>query len=283
MLNLSKFFKKCDLENLEKEYEKKVLSKIVNDKNMKCMNLESILKLINNALNTRLSYHPLDVIGCLYVMDIIDEDDILKSLLNKNYDNINSNYKRIEIEDTPRNIILFKIIDTLFLYKEYKDDIEKLINTATEIEKSCFNATISNCRNSDEPPPRNWESDLFVEIYYSSRCGTILRLLSPNSLSSIEYGPILVNKLLSNKILPSNVGFMDENIICPESQEVEKINIQKRLNQKIEEKYSDLYTCPSCKQRKCIYNTVQRRALDEAPDIICKCLNPECLITFKVK
>jgi DNA-directed RNA polymerase subunit M/transcription elongation factor TFIIS len=283
MLNLTKYLKKCDV--LEKEdYGKKLLSKVAHDSRMKwCKKLDDLLSLIIDTLDVRLSLHPLDTIGCLYIMDIINEDDIILAILTKKYDHLNTNMPILEIPNIPKNIILFKIIDTLYMYKEFKEDIDNLINIASEIEKSCFNATIHNCRYSDDPPPRNWDSELFVDIYYSSRCSTILRLLSPNSMSSIEYGPILVNKLISKEILPNNVGFMSESEICPESQEIERFNLQKRMDQKIEEKFSNLYVCPSCKERKCSYTTVQRRALDEAADVICKCLNPECLITFNVK
>lgn len=283
MLNLSKFFIKCGMPILEEqEYEKKLLSKIAHSK-IKCKKIDEFLSLIYTVLDIRLSFHPLDIIGCLYIKNIIDEDDILTALVSKKYDHISTNMPILDIPDIPKNIILFKIIDTLYLYEEYKLDIDNLINTAVEIEKSCFNATIHNCRHSDDPPPRNWESDLFVEIYYSSRCSTILRLLSPTSMTNIEFGPILINKLISKEIFATNVGFMSESDICPESQKNEKHNIQKRIDQKIEEKFSNLYQCPSCKERRCSYTTVQRRALDEAADVICKCLNPECLMVFNVK
>lgn len=286
MLNLNKFFKKLNIvEEDVKKYEKKILSKSANIGKIKCKKLDDLLLLINNVLDIRLSFHPLDIIGCLYIQDKINEDDVLNILVSKNIDfqNIDTHMPILNIPNTPKNIILFKIIDTLYLYEEYKCDIDNLINTAIEIEKSCFNATIMNCRYSDDPPPRNWDSELFVEIYYSSRCGSILRLLSPTSISSIQYGPVLVNKLISKEISPSDVGFMSESKICPESQEIEKYNLQKRMDQKIEEKFSNLYVCPSCKERKCSYTTVQRRALDEAADVICKCLNPECLMVFNVK
>jgi hypothetical protein len=55
-------------------------------------------------------------------------------------------------------------------------------------------------------------------------------------MSSIEYGPVLINKLISKEILPNNVGFMSESEICPDAQEIEKNNIQRRMDQKIEEK-----------------------------------------------
>jgi len=285
MLNLSKFFTKSEIiatNEIKNEYSDRLLLKALHSvyQNTK---LNIVLDNLNGILNKRLTIHPLDIIGCYYVMDKIDEDDIINIIINGNYDNINTIFPEILNTPSPRDIITFDIIDNLYSYKEYKDNITLLINTAIDIEKSCYNAIIGICRQSDDPPTRNWKSPLFVE-YYSSRCGTISRLLSLDSQSVKEYGCVLVNKLLSGEIDPAKVGFMNESEICPQSQELERMNIEKRMGQKIEEKISDLYACPSCKQRRCSYITVQqRRSLDEAADIIYKCLNPECLIVFRVK
>ena len=278
MLNLKKYFDKCGIitsKELEFEYSNKLLLEALKEvyKNIK---LDSVINYLNEILEIRLSLHPLESIGCLYVMKKINEVDILQNIkLNAlaNY----TNFNHIELSFpklsnlTPRTIILLKIIDNMFLYEEYKNDIKLLIDIAKCIEKSCYRATIHNCRNSDDPPPRNWESSSFVEIYYSARCGIILRLLSPNSASCKEFGCVLVNKILDGQIDPDNVGFMNESEICPESQEFEKIDIKKRMDVKIEEKTSNLYQCPSCKERKCTYTTVQKRSLDEASGVSCEC------------
>jgi DNA-directed RNA polymerase subunit M/transcription elongation factor TFIIS len=181
----------------------------------------------------------------------------------------------------PRNVIINKFIDYLYEYEYFKDKIEQLINIAKKIEKSCYNATITNCQQSDNPPPRNWESYEFQEIYYSSKCGTILRLLSIKSQSSREYGNILIDQIINETINIDNIGFMSENDICPIAQERERISIQIRMSQKIDEKSSNLYKCPICKERKTTYITKQLRALDEAADTICTCLN--CSHVFRVK
>jgi hypothetical protein len=278
MLDLKKYFAKCCIDvpnDVVFEYSSKLLLQAVKDiyKNIK---LDSVINYLNAILEIQLSLHPLESIGCLYVMDKINEMDILKNIkLNSlpnytNFDHIPILFSKLT-NISPRTIILLKLIDTMFLYKEYKSNIPLLIDTAKLIEKSCYCATINNCRNSDDPPPRNWESASFVEIYYSSRCGIILRLLSPNSSSCREFGCLLFNKLINKEIDPNDVGFMNESEICPESQELEKIDIKKRMDVKIEEKTSNLYQCPSCKERKCTYTTVQKRSLDEASGVSCEC------------
>jgi DNA-directed RNA polymerase subunit M/transcription elongation factor TFIIS len=275
MLNLKKYFDKCDIgvsKEIEFEYSNKLILKALKEvyKNIK---LDNVINYLNDILEIRLSLHPLESIGCLYVMDKINELDILQNSESMNFNHIELLFPKLDnlASRTPRTIILLKIIDTMFLYEEYKNDIKLLIDIAKRIEKSCYCATINNCRNSDDPPPRNWESSAFVEIYYSARCGIILRLLSPNSTSCKEFGCLLFNKLINGEIDPNNVGFMNESEICPESQEFEKIDIKKRMEVKIEEKTSNLYQCPSCKERKCTYTTVQKRSLDEASGVSCEC------------
>jgi DNA-directed RNA polymerase subunit M/transcription elongation factor TFIIS len=49
-----------------------------------------------------------------------------------------------------------------------------------------------------------------------------------------------------------------------------------RAEQKVAEKESNLFRCPHCGMRRCTYLEVQRRSLDEAPDYLCRCLNPQC-------
>jgi DNA-directed RNA polymerase subunit M/transcription elongation factor TFIIS len=280
MLNLKKYFNKCGIsvsKELELEYSNRLLLEAIKTiyKNIK---LDNAINYLNAILEIQLSLHPLEIIGCLYIMDKIDEISILKHIkLNSVADYTYFNHiettlpKLSNLLPMPRTIILLKIINNMFVYKEYKNNINLLIDTAQLIEKSCYCATINNCRTSDDPPPRNWESLSFIEIYYSARCGIILRLLSQNSSSCKEFGFLLVNKLLNGQINPSDVGFMNESEICPESQELEKIDIKKRMDVKIEEKTSNLYQCPSCKERKCTYTTVQKRSLDEASGVSCKC------------
>ena len=140
------------------------------------------------------------------------------------------------------------------------------------LEDSCFRSTIQLCKQLETMPSRDWDCIEFVDIY-STRCGTILRLLNPNSMSCKQYGNVLINKIISKEILPSEVGFLSEIDICPEATQKEREEIYRRSEQKVTEKESNLFICPHCKTRKCTYREVQRRSLDEAPDYDCFCLN----------
>jgi len=290
MLSLKKYYSRCDI-IYEKEKEELLIIELtnnyyrINHKLITVSILDDIIINLTALLDTRLSYNPLDIIGCLYIMDKINEKNVIEILFNCSEDesikDILIKLENLNNMESPRSIIITKIIDYMYEYKEYKNNIEKLINIAKDIERSCYNATIMDCRQSNNPPPRNWESYEFKDIYYSSRCGTILRLLSINSQSTKEYGCTLVQKIINNEIDIDQIGFMSENDICPIAQEKERTSIKIRMGQKIDEKYSNLYKCPACKERKTTYITKQLRALDEAADIICTCLN--CSHVFRAK
>jgi DNA-directed RNA polymerase subunit M/transcription elongation factor TFIIS len=290
LINLSSFYILCGMEyNNEKEIELKtsIISNYYNitNKLLTSTRLKESLSDLCKILNTRLSHHPLDIIGCLYITDQICVFDIIYILYNYNLDEVSELYTN-KLDDInnmlkPRNVIINKIIDYLYEYEYFKCNIEQLIDIAKLIERSCYNATITNCQQSDNPPPRNWDSYEFQDVYYSSKCGIILRLLSLKSQSTKEYGSILANKIINKSIDIDRIGFMTENEICPISQEHERQSINIRMNQKIDEKSSTLYKCPMCKQRKTTYITKQLRSLDESADTICTCLN--CSHVFRVK
>jgi len=271
---------------------------------------------LNKILLYKISYYPLDSFGCLYIMDKITSDQICSILFKIKYDeidislifNITSKYLEltqstytseeniygelidpdIVIDDntiqsflTPRNMVIMKIIDYLYdYYDEFNYNIDNIINIAKNIEKSCYNSTIANCRQSDTPPPRNWESLEFLETYYSPKCGLVLRLLHKKSQSVKEYGRCLINQIINQSIAIEKIGFMTESELCPIAQEKEKKDIAIRMMQKIKHKYSELYKCPSCHQNKSNPATKQLRGADEESDVICTCV---CGFKFKVK
>lgn len=146
---------------------------------------------------------------------------------------------------------------------------------AVAVEQSCYNAAVRICKLSDEPPQRSWTSQTFVDIY-SSRCGTVLSLLDPDSSACRAYGACLVGRLLSGELSPHAVGDMAAQALCPQSVAAEKQIIAKRSEQKVVLKESNLFRCPHCGERRSNYREVQLRALDEAPDYHCVCLNLKC-------
>lgn len=156
-------------------------------------------------------------------------------------------------------------------------DRPRALGLARQIEMSCFNASVRASKESEEPPRRQWDSPAFVDIY-STRCGTIATLLSPDSTSSQAYGgDHLVQRLLGTegvaRLDPEALGNYSEKDLCPAATARERAEIARRSEQKVVEKESNLFRCPHCSERRCTYVEVQRRSLDEAPDYMCRCLN----------
>lgn len=180
-------------------------------------------------------------------------------------------------DNNPRTQII-KMFTTL-LYK-YNPDKNFALESAKAIEKSCYNAIIKNSKQSEDPPCRQWESSIFVEIY-SNRCGIIYNLLDPKSISCKLYGRTLLDQLLNGSLDLKEIGFKSEKELCPQATQKERNEIAIRSEQHVIEKESNLFRCPNCKERRVTYREVQLRALDEAPDYLCKCLN--CKHRFKGK
>jgi DNA-directed RNA polymerase subunit M/transcription elongation factor TFIIS len=224
--------------------------------------------------------------------DIVNEDIVNADIANGENDIADADSETIDptiiIDDniiklftSPRSMATVKIIDYLYeYYDQFNYDIEYIISISKIIEKSCYNSTISNCRQSDTPPPRNWDSLEFFETYYSSKCGLVLRLLYKNSQSVREYGQCLVNGIIDKSIPIEKIGFMSESELCPIAQLKEKTDLNIRMNQKIKHKYSELYKCPACHQNKSTPATKQLRSADEESDVICTCI---CGFKFKIK
>jgi hypothetical protein len=161
----------------------------------------------------------------------------------------------------------------------YATDQALTLETSRLIEISCYNAAVRISKESEEPPRRAWDSSAFVDIY-STRTGTIIGMLDPDSTSSNEYGTNLARLMLEGTLLPLSLGNMSEKDLCPQATAAERAEIAKRSNQKVEMKESILFRCPHCGERRSTYNEVQKRSLDEAPDYNCLCLNENCRRRF---
>jgi DNA-directed RNA polymerase subunit M/transcription elongation factor TFIIS len=160
----------------------------------------------------------------------------------------------------------------------YADDREGALTTARAIEAACYNAAVRLSRESEDPPRRQWDSPAFVDIY-GDRCGLIACQLDPASSSCQAYGATLGERLRKGSITPEALSVANSKDLCPKATETERMLLEKRAAQKIEEKASNLFQCPTCKVRKCTYNQVQLRGADEPPDYMCVCQN--CGSKFK--
>jgi DNA-directed RNA polymerase subunit M/transcription elongation factor TFIIS len=223
---------------------------------MKLVNSVEYYLLINDG------YFPDDIFGIKYMREKITIEEIFS-------------FDPTTINNNPRTQII-KLFTTL-LY-QYKQDQDFALETAKSIEKSCYNAIIKNSKQSEDPPCRQWDSPIFLEIY-SNRCGVIYNLMDPKSLSCKMYGSSLLDQILNETFDIKEIGFKSEKELCPQATQKERDEIAIRSEQHVIEKESNLFKCPNCKERRVTYREVQLRALDEAPDYLCKCLN--CKHRFK--
>lgn len=233
------------------------------------LSLTNYLKYVNNIdkiLYKQIGFFPNDIIIYQYLKN---QDSDVITLLNKG---INTTFSY-------REIIIQKFISLLFKSNfDFKKDSIRTFNIAKSIEKSCYNAVIMKCKQSEEPLCRKWTSPIFLDLY-SNKCGIICNLLDIDSITYKTYHPTLLHDIYTNNINLSQLGFMLEKTLCPQSIKKEKEEIELRIGQCVKEKESNLFKCPKCKERKTTYKEVQLRALDEAPDYICRCLN--CGNNFK--
>lgn len=185
-------------------------------------------------------------------------------------------------KDTPRQVCRRLLISSLLKHDAFAADRDRALKIANEIETSCFGAVIQQCKVTECPFRRCWESEQFVALY-SARCGVVNSHIDPDSSVGATYGTGIVDSLVSGITEPKALGTMTAAELCPKATETEKAEIALRNQQKVEEKTSDLFQCPvsSCRARKCTYREVQTRSLDEPATLFAKCC--ECGHRFVVK
>jgi len=143
---------------------------------------------------------------------------------------------------------------------------------AREIERGCYNAAINRCNESTDSYRRQWDSQMFVNVY-SARCGLVSSNIDPGGsvVKSIEGGTWALDCLASKKWLPQDLGTMTATQLCPMAGKAERDKITHRLQQHIEEKTSSLFACPHCHKRNHTYRQVQIGAGDEPSTFMCTC------------
>ena len=181
-------------------------------------------------------------------------------------------------EEKPRDITCRMLVATLMRASEvYANDRERVVADARSIELSCFNNIVRTSKRLPDPPRRQWDSPVFRDMY-SARCGKINILLDPTSTACVQYGTTVVARLLSGELLPSELGDASAQTLCPAATKAERDEIAARAAQKVPEKHSNLFECPRCRVRECVYKEIHTRGPDEAPDYFCRCV---CGFHFK--
>lgn len=147
----------------------------------------------------------------------------------------------------------------LFMEICNQSDEWKLLDKTTQetlirrMERSCFNDTIMNCIKNGVD--RLFTEPRFIQRY-SATCSRVLSNMNSGTVT-------LLDKIINGDINANNVATLSAVDLCPEASEVERSSIQLRLGQKIEDKFSSIYTCPKCKCKKTKVREYQSRSADE--------------------
>lgn len=219
------------------------------------------VRAVNLALGTQVGPYPDDVLGLMYLRGDLSADALVAASLTET--------PPPDPRETVRRLFVRTLMSAL---ESYALDRELALETARDIEVSCYNAAVRTSKESEDPPRRQWDSPAFVDIY-GTRCGTISGLLDPHSSACRAYGATLVTRLFDGTVSPATLGDMTSKELCPQATAAERAEIDKRAVQKVQMKESTLFRCPHCNERRCTYQEVQRRSLDEAPDYLCRCLS----------
>jgi len=225
------------------------------------------VRAVNPALKVQVGPYPDDVLGLMYLQGGLSADALVEaSLLDRP-------------PPDPRDTMRRMFVRTLMgAHESYAQDRKLVFEVARDIEVSCYNAAVRTSKESEDPPRRQWDSPAFVDIY-GTRCGTINGLLDPSSSACRTYGATLVPQIFDGKLSPAALGDMTSKELCPQATATERAEINKRTNQKVQMAESIVFACPFCKVRRCTYQEVQQRSLDEAPNYLCLCLN--CNLRFR--
>lgn len=149
---------------------------------------------------------------------------------------------------------------------------------AAELERACYNEAICRARAAAPPIRCDWGVPAFLDLY-NSRCGTLATLLDGQSDASVHWKAQVAERLLAGELAPAAAGRMSERELCPAATEAERAEIEARQGARVVERESNLFRCHACGARRCTYQCVQTRSLDEPATIFCKCL--ECGARFR--
>lgn len=172
--------------------------------------------------------------------------------------------------DSRRREVINRFIMICTDYPEWnekytKDETESLVR---RMERSCFNYAVNECE--EKYIQKSWQNPLFLQIYNSVCYKCLSNLDSASSVNSTN----LINMLINEDVLPSDIASLSSEIMNPEAARKERDELDTRRKQKRNLKFTTRYPCPKCKAKKVNYYEVQLRGADEASDNHCICL--EC-------
>lgn len=134
------------------------------------------------------------------------------------------------------------------------------------LERDCYNKTVDICIR--DGVDRLWTEKRFRDRY-SSECYRIISNLDQTSSVQSQY---LVDQILEGSVDPANIAALSNFDLCPQASQVERDEIDRRRNVKVEVKVSRAYTCGKCGKCETTVREFQGRAADEGASLSIHCV-----------
>jgi len=144
----------------------------------------------------------------------------------------------------------------------------KKISMITDVEKSCYRATLDKASSSEYDIPILWNNIRFENLYHSV-CYNVAMNLDSTSIIGSTY---LSDSILNKKIPINNIGKLSSRLMCPQIYTLLDKKIDKIVNVENNVKTTELYKCFKCKRNQCTVETVINRSLDEGSGFIIRCM-----------
>lgn len=163
-------------------------------------------------------------------------------------------------------LILFG--NVLSEYSKFNDSTyDERLKIIDAIEKSCKNQTIEKAQETNIVA--TWVNDLFCELYN----GVCYRVSSNLEKNGLVANPTFANDMLNDKQSLNNIANLTSVEMYPDRYEIIRKRIQ--LSKEIEQtmKTTSLYTCGKCFEKKCTYENLYNRSLDEGVNLKLTCVN----------
>lgn len=121
---------------------------------------------------------------------------------------------------------------------------------------------------------RTWKDPVVKEVY-SAIFHKVYRNLLPEDHEESVGNPRLLELVKNGTIPAEDIAMMDPAKLWPEKwREMEEARIMRQIAtlESTSEAATDLFLCPKCKNRKCVYTEVQTRSADEPMTTFICCL-----------